>query len=436
MNQNRKNIVKIVLLSFVSGILGAAFYISVGSGSSTLNGKPERIIEERTYVEESEAIDAISKGVPAVMSIVATKDLQIFQQQNPFDLFFFNDPFFEQFGIPRQRPQQREQPREQPEKKEPEFQRQTVAGGTSFLVAENGLAITNKHVVNDPQADYVALLPSGKEYDVEILSLDPLNDLAVIQLHEKGKEEEGRRTGEKRNFGKKPSGLPIVKLGDSLNVKVGQRVFAIGYARGEYENSVTAGIVSAVGRQIQASDQSGGFRETLSNLIQTDAAINFGNSGGPLINLVGEVIGINTAIDASASGIGFAIPINEVKAVLSSVEKYGKIVRPILGVRHVILNKETAEQFGLKGVEYGALITGDRTKGEIPIVPGSPAEKAGLRVDDVILEVDGEKVTEKRPLQAIIRSHQPGDTLKLKVWRSGSTSEVNVKLEELKETSS
>lgn len=430
MNFSPKQFVPFVVAGFIAGIIGGALGGRLApTQPKSFSEKPTRIVEERTYIEESEAIDAIKKAAPAVISIVAKKDLKIFKQ-NPFDLFFFDDPFFEQFGFPFGfGPHQRRQ-----ERQEPEIRRQVIAGGTSFLVREDGLAVTNKHVVNDPQADYVAILSNGKEYDVEVLSKDPLNDLAIIQLHEKTPEAEGRRTGEKRTFGVKPSGLPKIDLGDSSSVKVGQRVFAIGYARGEYENSVTSGIVSAVGRQIQASDQSGGFRETLTNLIQTDAAINFGNSGGPLINLSGEVIGVNTAIDAGATGIGFAIPINEVKGVLASIEKFGKIVRPILGIRHQILNKELAEKYGLKGVDYGALIVGDRTKGEIPVLPGSPAEKAGLRVDDIILEVDGVKVTEENPLQAMVRGHQPGDTLTLKVWRNGTTFEVKVTLEEIKES--
>ncbi len=437
MNETYKKYVPFALISFVSGILGAALFASLpfsggdGGSGGDIQRNPDRVVEERTYIEESESIEAIEKTAPAVISIVATKDLQTFQQ-NPFDLFFFNDPFSQQFGFPFN--QQQQAPRQQqPQQNEPEVKRERVAGGTGFIVKEDGLAITNKHVVNDTGADYLALQPGGKEYDVEVLSIDPLNDLAVIQLHEKTPEKDGRKTGEKKDFGAKPSKLPTITLGDSSAVKVGQRVFAIGYARGEYANSVTAGIVSAVGRQIQASDQGGGFQETLSNLIQTDAAINFGNSGGPLVNLEGQVIGVNTAVDAAASGIGFAIPANEVKSALSSIEKNGRIVRPFLGVRHVVLTKESAEQYGLKGVEYGALIAGDRTKGETPITPGSPAEKAGLRLDDVILEIDGQKITEQNPLQALIRTHQPGDTITLKVLRSGAAFDVKLKLEELKE---
>ncbi|MBI5413691.1 trypsin-like peptidase domain-containing protein [Candidatus Peregrinibacteria bacterium] len=415
-------LVPVVLVSVISGAVGGSIFTK----RQTLKN-PEKIVEERNYVEESDSIDAIQKVVPAVVSIVAAKDLQVFKQQplNPFAPFE-NDPFFRNFGFQFQQPQQQQD-------QQPETKRQKVSGGTGFIIESDGLAITNKHVVADTGADYSALTKDGKEYDVEVISRDTVNDLAVIQLHEKTEDKKDRKTGEKKDFGDKPKALPAAKLGDSSKLKVGQRVFAIGNARGEYENSVTSGIISAVNREIQASDQGGGMQETLSNLIQTDAAINFGNSGGPLINLGGEVVGINTAIDASAQGIGFAIPVNQFKPVLESVKKYGKIVRPILGVMHTILNKDKAKELKLDGVEYGALITGDRSKKEFGVVPGSPAEKAGLKLDDVIVEVDGEKVTEDNTLQGIVQKHAPGDKLKLKVWRAGNTFEVTVTLEERQE---
>lgn len=420
-------LVPVVLVSVISGAIGGSIFTKLQMSGSSGSG-PEKVVEERNYVEESDSIDAIQKVVPAVVSIVATKDLQVFKQQpgNPFAPFQ-NDPFFQNFGLQFQQPQQQQQDQQ------PETKRQKVSGGTGFIIQSDGLAITNKHVVADTGADYSALTKDGKEYDVEVISRDPVNDLAVIQLHEKTEDKKDRKTGDKKDFGDKPKDLPAAKLGDSSKLKVGQRVFAIGNARGEYENSVTSGIVSAINREIQASDQGGGMQETLSNLIQTDAAINFGNSGGPLINFGGEVIGINTAIDATAQGIGFAIPVNQFKPVLDSVKKFGKIVRPILGVMHTILNKDKAKELKLDGVEYGALITGDRSKKEFGVVPGSPAEKAGLKLDDVILEVDGEKVTEDNNLQGMVQKHAPGDKLKLKVWRAGSTFEVTVTLDERKE---
>lgn len=425
----KKTVYQIVLIALLSGLVGGAIF---GKVQSIKPGKTidTEVVQETHFVEESDSIDAIEKVVPAALSIVATKDLQVFRQQPIDPFFFFNqDPFLKDFGFPT--PQQRPQQPQQPEQ-EPETRRQVVAGGTGFIIQDDGLALTNKHVVADTGADYSAITKDGKEYDVEVVSRDPVNDLAVIQLHEKTDDKKDRKTGEKRDFGVKPENLPKVALGDSSKLKVGQKVFAIGNARGQYENSVTAGIVSAFNREIQASDQGGSMSETLSGLIQTDAAINFGNSGGPLINLVGEVIGVNTAVDAAATSIGFAIPVNQIKPVLESVKKFGKIVRPVLGVMHTILNKEKAKELKLEGVEYGALITGDRAKKEFGVIPGSPAEKSGLKLDDVILEVDGEKVTESNTLQSMVQKHAPGDKLKLKVWRAGSIFAVTVTLDERK----
>ncbi|MEK9132638.1 MAG: trypsin-like peptidase domain-containing protein [Patescibacteria group bacterium] len=424
-------IVPLVVISMLSGLAGSAIFSKMDSPSSPsiLKVLAQEEDGSRHYIEESDSIEAIKKVAPAVLSIVATKDLEIFKQQ-PLDPFFpfGDDPFFRNFGlqIPQQQPQQKQQA--------PETKRQKVSGGTGFIIGEDGLALTNKHVVADTDADYTAVTKEGKEYDVEIISRDPVNDLAVIQLHEhKDDDDNKRKTGEKKDFGDKPKGMPVAGLGDSTKLQVGQKVLAIGNARGEYENSVTAGIISAVNREIQASAQGGGMSETLSGLIQTDAAINFGNSGGPLINLAGEVIGVNTAVDASASGIGFAIPVNQIKPALASVEKFGRIVRPILGVKHVILTKENAKEYKLEALDHGALIVGDRSKKEFGVMPGSPAEKAGLRIDDVILEVNGEKVTEDNNLQSMVQKRAPGDTLRLKVWRASRTFNTSVKLEEKKE---
>lgn len=422
-----KTLGAVLIISLLSGLVGGAAAMRIyGNAPSSPVKEPNQIVEQRSYVEESQSIEAIQKVVPAVVSIVATKDLQIFRQQ-PLDPFFNfeNDPFLRDFGL--RLPQQ-----QQPQNQEPETRRQRVAGGTGFIIEKSGVAVTNKHVVDDAQADYIAITKDGKEYDVEIISKDPVNDLSVIQLHEKTEGDKNRKTGDKKTFGDTPDDMATVTLGDSSKLKVGQKVLAIGNARGEYENSVTLGIVSAIDREIQASSGAG-RSEQLSGLIQTDAAINFGNSGGPLINLAGEVIGVNTAIDASANGIGFAIPVNQVKPALLSVKKFGRIVRPVLGVTHLMLDAKKAQELKLEGVEYGALITGDRSKKEFGVIPGSPAEKAGLKLDDVILEVDGVKVDEKNSLQDTVQKHAPGDTLTLKVLRNGSTFEVKVKLEERKE---
>ncbi|MBI2453700.1 trypsin-like peptidase domain-containing protein [Candidatus Peregrinibacteria bacterium] len=422
--------VQVIFIALLSGMVGAGIYTKIQKPTAALETAPAKnTVEQRVYVEESETISAIQKVVPSVVSIVAAKDLQIFREQ-PFDPFFFfeDDPFFRDFGF--QAPRRQRAPQEP---QEPQTKRQVVAGGTGFIIEADGLAVTNRHVVSDQEADYTALTKDGREYDVEIISRDPGNDLAVIQLREKTEEKKERKTGEKRDFGPKPKDLPRAELGDSAKLKVGQKVLAVGNARGEYQNSVTSGIISAIGRDIQASDMASRSQQNLSGLIQTDAAINFGNSGGPLVNLAGEVIGVNTAIDASATGVGFAIPIHQVTPVIQSVKKFGRIVRPVLGVMHIMLDKEKAKELKIDGVEYGALITGDRSKKEFGVVPGSPAEKAGLKLDDVILEVDGQKVNKENTLQNVVQKHAPGDTLKLKVRRDGKEFGVSVKLEEKKE---
>lgn len=407
-----------VLFSFAFGLLGAAVAITYLGEQSPSSVNSIRL-PSTYFVEESDSVSAIEKVTPAVVSIVSTKDLQVFRNQPLDPFFFFNQDPFSPFKIPNQQ--------------EPETQRQRISGGTGFIIQNDGLTLTNKHVVSDTKADFTAITKDGKEYDIEVISLDPINDLAIIQLHEKTQDDEERKTGDKKNFGAKPNDLPYAVLGNSTDLKVGQKVFAIGNARGEYSNSVTAGIISAFGRKIEAGSARGGQLETLSGLIQTDAAINFGNSGGPLINMAGEVIGINTAIDASANGVGFAIPVNQITPILESVKQFGRIVRPWLGVMHIILNKEKAEELKLTGVTNGALITGDRSKKEFGVATGSPAEKAGLKMDDVILSVDNEQVTEMHTLQSMIQKHAPGDKIKLNVWRDGKTFDATVTLEERKE---
>jgi len=217
-----------------------------------------------------------------------------------------------------------------------------------------------------------------------------------------------------------------VTFGDSKDLKIGQTVIAIGNALAEFANSATKGIVSAVGREIVASDGNG-RGENLSGLIQTDAAINPGNSGGPLVNLAGEVVGINTAIASGANGIGFAIPIDDVKPVLESVKTHGKIVRPILGVMFTMLTPEMAKELELE-VEEGAILKGDGQN--FAVLPGKPAEKAGLQEKDIITEVNGVKITLDNPLQKEIMKYSPGEKVKITYLRKGQEKTVEVTLEE------
>jgi serine protease Do len=288
-----------------------------------------------------------------------------------------------------------------------------VGGGSGFIISESGMILTNKHVVEDPEADYTVVLSDGREYKATIISRDTLNDIAVAQLMSDDE----------------IANLPTVKLGSSTDLKVGQQVVAIGNALAEYQNSVTTGIISAKGRDIVAGTLS--RPESLINLLQTDTAINPGNSGGPLVNLNGEVIGVNTAVASGAEGIGFAIPIDDIVAIIESVKLHGRIVRPFLGVRYVLLDEAAAKELQID-VEGGALLTGNEEKGEFSVIPGSPAEEAGLKTGDVILEVDGKEVTVDAPLQNLIAKKSPGDEVELKVWRSGEVITLKATLVEAK----
>lgn len=401
----KKFIALIIAIAFAFGLLGGLItskyffdkFISQQKGQQTVI---KNITEEKTYVEESDAINAIKKVSPSVVSIVLSKDVKVYKNMS----FPFVEFFGQQFA-----PQNNEKP---------EIKHQKVGGGTGFIVTADGLVVTNKHVVSDGDAEYTIITNDGVEYGAKAVSQDPMNDLALIKIIPKNGDSTKIKT------------FPAVEFGDSDSVQIGQSILAIGYALGEYQNTVTKGIISARGREITAGGMEG--ITTLSGLIQTDAAINAGNSGGPLINLKGQVIGMNVAMAQGAQGIGFAIPINDVKPVLESVQKYGKVVRPMLGVRYFILTPEKADELKI-AISNGALLVGDDTQGKFAVVPGSAADKAGLKKGDVILEVDAKKIGVDYTLQQSIRDKKPNDTIKLKVWRSGETFEKEVKLGESKD---
>ena len=278
--------------------------------------------------------------------------------------------------------------------------------GTGIIVNKDGLILTNKHVIPSGTDSVQVTLADGTVYeDVTILGRDPLNDLALLQI-------------------KNPKKLTPAKLGNSDSVRTGEKVIAIGNALGEFQNTVTSGIISGIGRPIQASDGSGSS-ETLTNLFQTDAAINPGNSGGPLVNFNGEVIGVNTAIAEGAEGLGFSIPINEAKSVISSAEETGKISRAYIGVRYVMLNPDLSKQIGLK-VQQGAYI--DTKTGSV--VKGSPASKAGLQPGDVITEINDTKISDTKSLTSVVSAYKVGDTVNLTVVRDGKTQTIKLKLGE------
>ena len=351
---------------------------------------------------ESEIVSVVQKASPAVVSIVVTKDLPVLEKYyiNPF----FNDDFFKQFFgedfFNFQIPQYRQKGTEKKE----------VGGGTGFIISPDGYIVTNKHVVYDKKAEYTVLLNDERKFKAQVVARDPVYDVAVLKI--------------------KAANLPVLRLGNSDRLKVGQTVIAIGNALGEFRNTVSVGVVSGLSRSITASGPGIGS-ERLVGVIQTDASINPGNSGGPLLNLKGEVVGINTAVVQGAQNIGFAIPINEVKSIIESVKRYGKIVRPWLGVRYMMINKEIAKENKLP-VDYGALIVRGQKPGELAVIPGGPADKAGIEENDIILEINGRKLTEEYPLNIAISKFKPGDVITLKILHKGKEKTIRVKLEEMK----
>lgn len=360
----------------------------------------EKVIERDL---ESDTIKVVKDSQPSVVSIIISKKLRDLYQNDSFnfdDMFNFGWPF--DFRLPKEESKL-------PEKESEELEKlKEVGGGSGFIVSEDGMIITNKHVVSDETASYTVVTNNGQKYEAKVLARDPINDLAVIKIE--------------------ATGLKPVTLGDSDKIEIGQTAIAIGNALAEFQNSVTRGVVSGINRRIEAGG-SQGFAEVLEEAIQTDAAINPGNSGGPLFNLKGEVIGINTAISQSGQLLGFAIPINEAKQVIDSIKKYGKIVRPWLGVRYMIINKEIASANDLQ-YDYGALVVSGQTSEELAIVPGSPADKAGIVANDIILELNGQKIDDSHSLARMLAKYNPGDEVELKIFHKDGEKIVKVKLDQ------
>lgn len=288
---------------------------------------------------------------------------------------------------------------------------QSSGGGTGFIITSDGLILTNKHVVSDTTATYTVFTSDGKSYLGTIQSTDPYNDLAVIKIE--------------------ATNLPVAELGDSDELQIGQWIMAIGNALAKFNNTVTVGVISAKERQIQASDSSGGNNEQLDGVLQIDAAINPGNSGGPLVNLKGQVVGINTAIASNAQGIGFAIPINTAKSAIESIKKSGTIIRPYLGVRYLPITKDIAEQNDLS-VQNGAWILPGGGYGQVAVAPGSPADKAGLKENDILTAVNGEAIDETHSLTRLLQNYEVGKTIEITYMRAGKEAKVKVVLEAVK----
>jgi len=352
------------------------------------------------YPSESVVVDTVKKANPAVVAITVSKNVPVYERYlermpSPFG-DFFGDDFFGGFTIPQLR-QKGTELRE-------------VGGGSGFLVSADGYIVTNRHVVSDEKAEYTVFTNDGKKHEAKVIARDPALDLAVIKIS--------------------GSGFHHLSFGDSDKLEIGQTVIAIGNALAEFRNTVSVGVVSGLSRSITASDRRGGV-EALDQLIQTDAGINPGNSGGPLINLSGEVVGVNVAVADGAENIGFALSVNSVKSIVESVKTTGKIVRPYLGVRYIEINEEIKEKNKLS-VDYGVLVQRGVEVSDLAVIPGSPADKAGIVENDIILEIDGIKLTSDQSLAAIIRTKKVGDVVKLKINHKGQEKTVTAKLEEMK----
>lgn len=387
--KSQKTILGILLFILIVGgvISSGAFGLSWSDFSlptlslpklSQSQNTPPQIFDGNTRVmnEESVIIDAVDKVKASVVTVGVTRTLR---QRDIFEL----NPF-DPFGGFRRIPGQSQ-----------DVERDI---GSGFIISADGLIVTNRHVVDDPDAKYRIITSDDKSYDVQRVYRDTVNDLAIVKID--------------------ATGLSPIELGDSDNIKVGQLAIAIGTALGEFRQTVTTGVISGVGRGITAGSPFEGSVERLDNVIQTDAAINPGNSGGPLLNSAGQVVGVNTAVSAQGQNIGFAIPINVVKEAVDNFNQTGQFNRPYLGVRYRTVSKDVAL---LNDVPEGAYI--------IEIVENGPADQAGLKEDDIIMTIDGVRLSgENAELAQVIGKKKVGDQVTVRIWRDGNEQDITITL--------
>ncbi len=392
-----------ILAGAISGAIVAVLMIQNQDAfprTSNPDSAPVSGFSEQTASDyEKTVIQTVQQAQEAVVSIVISKDVPIFEQIfprgfNPLDDFLNGNGFSFRFPSIQQRGTERRE----------------IGGGSGFLVSADGMIVTNRHVVNQEDAEYTVFLNDGSKHEAKVVARDPVNDIAILQID--------------------GNNLPFLSFADSDSLQVGQSVIAIGNSLGEFRNTVSTGIISGLSRSIVAGDNLG-QSEQLNEVIQTDAAINPGNSGGPLLNLNGRVVGVNVAIVQGSQNIGFALPANAVQTVVESVQKTGTIVRAQLGVRYVAVTPAIQKANNLS-VDYGALVLRGENPEELAVIPGSPANKAGIVEGDIILEIDGMKIDESRSLASMIGNKKPGDTVSLNVLSKGEEKTIQVKLEELK----
>lgn len=358
----------IILCSFLSWILGSYFYGQTQT-SQNISLQWDKIIKNNKTISitdlENEVTDIVEKISPSVVNIIINKDLVVYKN-DPFN--FFRQPVW---SINRK-----------------------VWGGTGFFITKDGTILTNKHVISDRDANYTVILQNGNEYPATVLAIDPLTDLAVIKIESKD------------DF------IPLEFIweysGKNSEIKIWQFAIAIWNALAEFQNSVALWVISWTNRTIEAQ------WDTLSGLLQTDAAINPGNSGWPLVNTDGKVMWINTAISWNAQWIWFSIPLStsRVDFILDSIEKYWEIKKPFIGINYRLLIPEISKELWINSDYWAYILEGPNS-----IVKNSSAQKAWLQPWDVITHVDGIKITPTNDLISFIQNKIPGETLEINILR-------------------
>ena len=395
----------VLLVSFVTALVtGIVAVTLINQAPAPITQTIQRVIEKtigalpeplKTDIKQELELSAVSRDIliediarrvsPAVVSVVATKDIPVIERYfvSPFPNGDPVQQFFPDLLIPQYRQKGTEKAQ--------------VSSGSGFFVSSDGFLLTNRHVVEDSEAEYSVVTNDNKKFKAKVVARDTINDMAVLKID----------GGE----------FAFIPLGDSERVSIGQTAIAIGNALGEFQNTVSVGVVSGLRRTITASGPASGPEE-LSQVIQTDAAINLGNSGGPLLNLRGEAIGLNAAKAQGAENIGFSIPINQLKRALNDARTKGRIINPYIGVRYVLTDKGALVQAGANGEDAVQL--------------NSPASKAGIKESDIILEFGGVKITRENPLNKLIQQKSVGDKMTLKILRDGKETKIDLVLEERK----
>ncbi len=360
-------------------------------------------------MDDKRVIRIVEKVMPSVVSIVISKHLEDLEKELPKEMF----PFIPE-GAGGRRPGigkgagagTLKIPSDMVDKNG----MVQVGGGSGTVVAPDGLILTNKHVVADRRAAYTVILDGDRRFPAEILSRDPINDVAILKIG--------------------AGGLPFLKLGDAAKLKLGQSVIAIGNALGIFRNTVSLGIVSGLSRSVTAQAEPDAAPQEMRGLIQTDAAINPGNSGGPLVDKNCLVVGVNTAVVSGAQSIGFAIPVNAARRDLEDIARYGRIRRPLLGLRYLMIDDDLRAKLDLP-VDYGALAIRESNH-DGAVVPESPAAKAGLREKDIVLSLNGARLDRDHPIQDFLENLNVGDEIALTVLRGAKRFEAKLTLAERK----